>query len=1003
MRQRHVLLAALLLLAGALPGIIGQTQQDTPQPPPPTLEITGVNASNLPEITISGSVLNSRNQPATDLTPADFTLSGALADVATITDVENITADDLSFATVLAIDVSSSMAGQPLEDAKEAARLFVQSVGADDPIALVTFSSQARLVQDYTTDKQQLINVIDNLAFGGQTALYDAAELSVDVADDAPVARRAVVLLSDGNEFGGLSQAARQDAVNTALSQGVPVYTIGLGFFLDEPYLGNLSSETNARFYQSPDSSELDEIYAELAQLFRSQYVLTLNAPDVPLDGTEYPFSLQAQTADGQTRIAESVVRAPIPVPLVELNLPDGAVSEPVTIAPQIRADDAIAAVEFRLDGEPLTASDNQVTIDPAEYAPGRYDLAVRVTDEDGDSNLAEGTLQIAALPPESVRLITRFGDDPITEPQTVSVEFNSQTDVQQVIYSIQQNGNTVFEQAMSDSGSNFELTFDPFSLAPGDYTIQATVENAAETSTTAEVSFSVGDVPPRVGNIGGLQPGQTLDAPATLQLNPQAQAGASIADSDVQFVTPGLTVPDDLTLQPINIPPGERAIEVTVTDSRGLQTGTTLRFSVPALPPRITFTGESIRITEPGTPLDVQIDSQTPLTSVTYDIGAQTGTADERGGVYLVPVDTERLDNNTYTLSVTAQDESGQMATGSTQVIVDVPTPTPTFTPTPNATQTEAALRATSQAESTLVARTTAQAQATTNAEATADAIRSGTATAVQQSTSQAQATADTQRTSTAVAEANQEATLDANATEVERFFVTREANATSTQQAIEQVTVQAEQTATDEAVQQATSQAQQEATNEANQQATLQAQQTATDEAQANITATAQEVAAANLRATDLAQATQTESASIEASATRESSLTETAVVQSTQQAENDETATAETISSQQTATADAIPTETDTPLPTETAAVTETAEPTATVTATTEPTATVTATSELPTLTPAAIEDVDAQDAPPLPDNSTGLLLVAAGVALFILLILLLLRGRRQSQES
>ena len=778
MRQGRVLRVGLLMLVGLLmTGLpVGQTQQDTTDRPQPSIEITGVNASDLPTLTFTANVLNARNQPAANLIADDFTLSGDLADVATLINVENIAADDLPFASVLTIDVSSSMAGQPLDDAKEAARLFVQSVGADDPVAIVTFSNEARLIQDYTTDTQQLISVIDNLVFGGQTALYDAAQLSVDVAADAPIPRRAVVLLSDGNEFGGLSQGARQDAVSSALVQGVPVYTIGLGFFLDEPYLSTLATESNARFYRSPDSAELSDIYSELARLFRSQYVLTLDAPDIALDGTEYSFGLQANTVDGLTNIAESIVRAPIPVPLVELPLPDGAVSEPLTVTPQIRADDPIAAVEFRLEGDTLPAENNTVTIDPATYAPGTYTLAVRVTDADGDSGTADGTLQIAALPPESVRLVTRFGDEPITEPQTVRVEFNSQTDVQRVMYTISQNSDTVLEEAISDPANGFELTFDPFNLQPGAYTIRATVENAAETSSSDEISFEVGDVAPRVGNIGDLESGDTLDAPTTLRLNPQVQPGASITERDVQFVTPGITVPDDLTLQPIAIPPGERALEVTVTDSRGLQNSTTLRFSVPPLPPRINLPGAEIRITAPNTPLDVTIDSQTPLTTLTYEIGAQVGVATERDGVYLIPLDAVALGNGMYTLSLIAENESGQTGDASAQVTIDLPTPTPTFTPTPNATQTEAALQATSDAESTLVARSTAQAQATSDAVAT------------------------------------------------------NQAQATSTQEAIEQVTSEAADVATGEAIQQVTQQAEQTATLEAVQQVTQQAEQTAT-----------------------------------------------------------------------------------------------------------------------------------------------------------------------------
>ncbi|NJM85514.1 MAG: VWA domain-containing protein, partial [Leptolyngbyaceae cyanobacterium RM2_2_21] len=86
----------------------------------------------------------------------------------------------------------------------------------------------------YTTDKAQLLNVIDTLPFGGQTALYQAGADAVEIAARAPNPRRVVVLLSDGAEFGGISRAARGGALELAEIRGVPVYTIGLGFGIDQ-------------------------------------------------------------------------------------------------------------------------------------------------------------------------------------------------------------------------------------------------------------------------------------------------------------------------------------------------------------------------------------------------------------------------------------------------------------------------------------------------------------------------------------------------------------------------------------------------------------------------------------------------------------------------------------------------------------------------------------------------------------------------------------------------
>src|SRR5690606_17650433 len=114
-----------LLLISPLQQVLSQ---DTPPARTVNLEITGVNSTDLPQAVVSVAVLDTLGQPVRGLTAADFTLSGELADRAEIISVENITDDNLSFGVVLAIDISSSMAGAPIEQAKAAATAFVDSL-----------------------------------------------------------------------------------------------------------------------------------------------------------------------------------------------------------------------------------------------------------------------------------------------------------------------------------------------------------------------------------------------------------------------------------------------------------------------------------------------------------------------------------------------------------------------------------------------------------------------------------------------------------------------------------------------------------------------------------------------------------------------------------------------------------------------------------------------------------------------------------------------------------
>ena len=98
--MKKKLLFLTLALLFVLPASIGAMQGDVSGP---LLEITGVNATQLPTVTITVNVFDALGQPLSGLEMDDFALSGDLLDRTELVSVENITDDNLSFATVLVI------------------------------------------------------------------------------------------------------------------------------------------------------------------------------------------------------------------------------------------------------------------------------------------------------------------------------------------------------------------------------------------------------------------------------------------------------------------------------------------------------------------------------------------------------------------------------------------------------------------------------------------------------------------------------------------------------------------------------------------------------------------------------------------------------------------------------------------------------------------------------------------------------------------------------------
>lgn len=98
--------------------------------------------------------------------------------------------------TVLTIDTSNSMRGERFDAAKTAAQTFLDTVPADVYVGVVTFDGEVSEPLDPTLDRDAAREVIDALALGPQTRLYDGVRAAVEMAGTE--GQRSLLVLSDG-------------------------------------------------------------------------------------------------------------------------------------------------------------------------------------------------------------------------------------------------------------------------------------------------------------------------------------------------------------------------------------------------------------------------------------------------------------------------------------------------------------------------------------------------------------------------------------------------------------------------------------------------------------------------------------------------------------------------------------------------------------------------------------------------------------------------------------
>lgn len=256
-----------------------------------------VDLGRFPDITVRLSAWDAAGVPPSDLRVEDIFIQEGSAPGFHPVGVQADPAAPVS--VILVLDVSSSMVGEPLEDAKNAAARFLDKLGKQDQAALLAFSDKVdpdptkldpQLEIDFTGNLTLLYDAIEGLNARYGTHLYNALTKAVRMAGEVPAGHRAVLLLSDGkNDPAEVGDP--DEAIQLAKENNLPVFVIGLGNQVDETYLRRLAAETGGLYRGAPRSSELASMFADMATLLKTQYTITYPSA-LKADGSEYTLTV---------------------------------------------------------------------------------------------------------------------------------------------------------------------------------------------------------------------------------------------------------------------------------------------------------------------------------------------------------------------------------------------------------------------------------------------------------------------------------------------------------------------------------------------------------------------------------------------------------------------------------------------------------------------------------------------------------------------------------------
>lgn len=222
-------------------------------------------------------LVTDRNKPVAGLKAEDFVVrdNGVLQ---TVSSVEA----DAPVNTVIALDVSVSLAGGGLTAAIAAGDAMVGAMRPDDKVALTTFNEAAATKLHLTNEFSAVSGAMRDIIPRGDSSVIDGIYVALVETLTQP-GRSLVVVCTDGGNTGGWLEAP--ELMNAARRSNAVIYPIITGGGRATSLLSNIADTTGGRVFEAAKDKDLPATMTRVLAEFRARYVLTYTPQGVDSGG----------------------------------------------------------------------------------------------------------------------------------------------------------------------------------------------------------------------------------------------------------------------------------------------------------------------------------------------------------------------------------------------------------------------------------------------------------------------------------------------------------------------------------------------------------------------------------------------------------------------------------------------------------------------------------------------------------------------------------------------
>jgi Mg-chelatase subunit ChlD len=240
--------------------------------------------------------------------------------------------------TVLVIDTSKTMKGNPFEASLRAAARFIDAKRPQDQVAIIALDDNSdgyTIISNFERDYGTLGRRLADLhATGEKTRLYDGLAAAMELTagsgpgSDSPnqgdyIVSSSIIVMSDGKDED--SSINRSDLMTRISMMRLPIPIFSIGFSkIEKKYLRNLqalSKNTFGKYYYiGSNYNNITRNVEDIQNVLQSDYVLTFRAY-VPVDGEKHSLKvgIEYPTGSGKMRYDAATFESMEPPPMPQV------------------------------------------------------------------------------------------------------------------------------------------------------------------------------------------------------------------------------------------------------------------------------------------------------------------------------------------------------------------------------------------------------------------------------------------------------------------------------------------------------------------------------------------------------------------------------------------------------------------------------------------------------------------------------------------------------------